>query len=256
VRKHGASITLGYNAAVLGTTNFVRDVRVYTGATPDGATTAPSVEQHLAHFGFAPDRLVYDRAAGTLKLIADVRRASAGQTQLVARQIDHSQRSTRFTLADFTLTPAGLVCPNGVATTRCYRAGGADGDHYRFLASQCQGCPLWEQCRDPKSKPTSHRTVFHSDYALRFDAELAYLATPAAKADFSFRAHIERLIAGLTLHNGARRAKVRGLHKVNFQVTMAATAYNLKRWHVLTLEQEHAGHKPRPPCPTTLYPPP
>ena len=83
-----------------------------------------------------------------------------------------------------------------------------------------------------------------------------YLATPAAQADFAFRANIERHIAGLTQHNGARYAKVIGLPKVNFQLTMAATAYNLKRWHVLTLQKERQGYKEKPPCPTSLYPPP
>jgi hypothetical protein len=256
VRNHGGTIIIGYNAAVLATANFVRGIGAHTGATLDGVTVAPSLARHLEQFGFAPERLVYDRAAGTPKHIADVRRASDGQTQLVARQINYGQRHTRFAPSDFTLGPDGLTCPNDVTTTRAYRAGGADGFNYHFTASECQGCPLWEQCRDPKAKPDSHRTVFISDYALLYEPELAYLGTPAAQDDFSFRANIERHIAGLTQHNGARHAKSIGLPKVNFQLNMAATAYNLKRWHVLTREQERQGHKERPPCPTSLYPPP
>jgi hypothetical protein len=256
VRKHGESIIIGYNADVLATANFVRGIQANTGATPDGATVAPAIARHLEQFGFAPQRLVYDRAAGTPKHIADVRRASSGQTQLVARQINYSQRHTRFAPADFTLSAGGLTCPNRVTTTRAYRAGGADGFGYRFLASQYQGCPLWAQCRDPKARRDSHRAVFISDYTLLCNAEIDYLATPAAQADFAFRAHIERHIACLTQHNGARYAKVIGLPKVNFQLTMAATAYNLKRWHVLTLQKERQGCKEKPPCPTSLYPPP
>jgi len=256
VRKHGESIIIGYNADVLATANFVRGIQANTGATPDGATVAPGIARHLEQFGFAPQRLVYDRAAGTPKHIADVRRASHDQTQLVARQINYGQRHTRFAPTDFTLGAGALTCPNGVTTTRAYRAGGADGFDYRFLASECQGCPLWAQCRDPKSRPDSHRAVFISDYTLLYNAEIDYLATPAAQADFAFRANIERHIAGLTQHNGARYAKVIGLPKVNFQLTMAATAYNLKRWHVLTLQKERQGYKEKPPCPTSLYPPP
>ena len=256
VRKHGESIIIGYNADVLATANFVRGIQANTGATPDGATVAPGIARHLEQFGFAPLRLVYDRAAGTPKHIADVRRTSDGQTQLVARQINYGQRHTRFAPTDFTLGSDALTCPNGVTTTRAYRAGGADGFDYRFLASECQGCPLWEQSRDPKSRPDSHRTVFISDYTLLYNAEIDYLATPAAQADFAFRANIERHIAGLTQHNGARYAKVIGLPKVNFQLTRAATAYNLKRWHVLTLQKERQGCKEKPPCPTSLYPPP
>ena len=241
IRKHGKSVIPGYNAAILASANFVRDVEVYTGATPDGSTVAPSAATHLEQFGFAPERLVYDRAAGTPKHIADVHHASDGQTQLVARQIQHGQRNGRFAPTDFTRSANGLTCPNGVVSTTAYRSGAGDGFHFRFTASQCQGCPLMELCRKPDAKAGGHRTAFISDHALLHEAELAYLDTPAAKADFSFRANVERHIAALTLHNGARRAKVRGLDKVHFQLTMAATAYNLKRWHVMTLEQERQG---------------
>ena len=256
IRKHGDTITLGYNVAALGSRNFVRGIRAYTGATPDGSTIAPLLAQHQAHFGFCPERCVYDRAAGTPKHMADVRRMSAGQTQLVARQIGSGQRHKRYTLVDFTLGPVGLTCPNGVLSTQIFRADKEDGYIYRFHGQQCQGCPLWEQCRDPKSKPGSHRTVFQSDHALLHSAELAYLDTPAAQEDFAFRANIERHIAALVLHNGARRAKVCGLAKVNAQVIMAAIGYNLKRWHTLTLQQERLGRKAKPPCPTSVYPPP
>ena len=112
---------------MLASANFVRGIQLYTGATPDGATVAPSIATHLAHFGFAPKRIVYDRAAGTPKHIADVRRASHGHTQLVARQINYAQRHTRFAPTDFTLGPTGLTCPNGLTSTHAYRAGGADG---------------------------------------------------------------------------------------------------------------------------------
>jgi|JI10StandDraft_1071094.scaffolds.fasta_scaffold173174_2 IS5 family transposase len=256
IRKHGDTITLGYNVAVLATRNFVRGIRAYTGATPDGSTIAPLLAQHQARFGFCPERCVYDRATGTPKHMADVRRMSAGQTQLVARQIGCGVRHSRYTLVDFSLGPVGLTCPNGVLSTQAYRAGDGDGYYYRYTAQQCRGCPLRERCRDPKSKLDSHRTVFLSDHALLHSAELAYLSTPAAHEDFAFRANIERHIAALVLHNGARRANVCGLAKVNAQVTMAAIGYNLKRWHTLTLQQERQGRKAKPPCPASLYPPP
>lgn len=175
--------------------------------------------------------------------------------KLVARQIHHDPRDGRFATTAFSHSASGLICPNGVISTTAYRSGAGDGFHYRFTATQCQGCPIWELCRKPDAKADGHRTVFISDHALLHEAELAYLDTPAAKADFSFRANVERHIAALTRHNGARRAKVRGLDKVNFQVTMAATAYNLKRWHVMTLQQERSTYEEKHTCSTTLSPP-
>lgn len=44
------------------------------------------------------------------------------------------------------------------------------------------------------------------------------------------RPYIERLISGLVNHNGAREAKFVGAKKVDYQMKMAATCYNLKRW--------------------------
>ena len=254
IRKHGDHITLGYNIAVLTSYDFVRAVRAFTGATPDGVTVAPLLAQHLTQQGFAPKKYLFDRAAGTPKHMAEVAYCTAGHTQLIARQVQHPGRPGRFGPTAFTLTPTGLRCPNGVVASRCERSGSADGWNYRFTHTQCAACPLTAQCRDPAAKPTSHRTVFISDYAFTYQATLDYLATPAAATDFAYRSNIERINAALINHNGARRARVRALPKVQYQVTCAALAYNLKRWHTRILAQEKAGLRQKPPCATLLYP--
>ena len=246
------------NVGVAATLHFVRSIKGVTGATPDSKLVAPCIEDQKNQLGVVPPKYIYDRAASAPKTYAEVDKASDGKTQLVARLIDHAKSNPRFGPHDCTLGEDGfLTCPAGRTTSCAYRAKSGDGWHYRFLASDCQGCPLWDKCRDATAKPTSHRTVFISDYAFRYAAELAYLDSEAAKADFAFRSNIERIIAALTLHNDARRAKSTGLTSVNFQLHMSATACNLKRWHTLTLQQERQGIKERPPpCPTSFYPPP
>ena len=52
------------------------------------------------------------------------------------------------------------------------------------------------------------------------------------------RAHIERIIAGLVRFNGARDAESYGLENADYQARMAAMAYNLKRWTVLTRQRQ------------------
>lgn len=128
----------------------------------------------------------------------------------------------------------------------------ASGAHRAGLSAEAARCA--DAGAGPQNPATWKRCC--SDYTLLYKAELDYLHTPAAQADFSFRANIERHIAGLTQHNGARHANSVGLTNVNFQLNMAATASNLKHWLVLTLQQERQGYKQRPPCPTSLYPPP
>lgn len=240
-RQHGDQTDLGYNINLAATQNFIREINAVTGATPDSSGVAPLISHQKENLGLVPPKLIYDRAAGMPKIFADVATASDGKTQLVARLINHSKNKERFGLNDFTLDDNGhLHCPNGQSTNRAYRSGSADGWNYRFKATECQGCPRWNQCRDPKSKPTSHRMVFVSDYLYQQRQAIAYTKTDAFQEDMKLRSHIERIIACLTRYNGARAATGFGLKNADFQVRMAAVAFNLKRWAVLTHKKELA----------------
>jgi hypothetical protein len=248
-RHHGDHCDLGYNIQVAATTHFVREIFAQTGATPDSVGVADLVANQQQALGLVPPKLIYDRAAGLPKIFAQVAKASGGQTQLVANLIDHTQRSERFGPADFTLDDLGqLTCPNGQTTSRAYRSGSADGWNFRFSAEQCQGCPLLEKCRGDQVKPTRHRQVFVSDYRYQQRKALAYTQTPAFAQDMALRPHIERIIAALTRYNGARTAQGYGLHNADYQVKMSAMAFNLKRWHTLTLHQEDKQRYRPPPA--------
>jgi transposase len=233
IRNHGKSIDRGYNVSVAATANFVREIAAVTGATPDSVGIAPLVAAQLEHLRIVPPKLVYDQAGGMAKIIADVDKASQGQTQLVVRLIDSKPQSNRFGPQDFSLTESGLTCPNNQTATRFSRSGSADGWDYCFLPEQCVGCPLWHQCRDPKAKPDSRRRVFISDYTLYSRQAIAYTKTDDFKQEMKQRAHIERIIAALVRFNGARHAESFGLEHADYQARMAATAYNLKRWTIL-----------------------
>ena len=73
-----------------------------------------------------------------------------------------------------------------------------------------------------------------------FILSLTYTKTEQFKQDMRFRSTIERIIAALVRYNDARRARSYGTAKADFQVKMAATAYNLKKWQKLTLDKEKA----------------
>ena len=108
-RKHGDHNDLGYNVQVAATADFVREIFAQTGATPDQSGVALLIEHQLEHLGLVPPKLIYDRAAGSPKIFHDVAQASDGQTQLVARLIDHSKNSERFGPLDFTLNEDGSL---------------------------------------------------------------------------------------------------------------------------------------------------
>lgn len=241
LRIHDDKVDRGYNISLATTPDFVREIAAATGSTPDSAGVEKLVEQQKIHRGVVPPKLIYDKAAGTPKKIADVEKASDGKTRLVVHLVDYKRNRVRFGPLDFTLGENGiLTCPNGETSSRAYRSNSADGWNYRFLADQCYDCPLAQKCRGDAVKPTSYRQVFISAYQSQQRAALAYMKTDEFQADMQLRPQVERVIACLVRYNGARETQGYGLARADFQVKMAATAYNLKHWLVLLLEQERA----------------
>ncbi len=243
IRNHGpGKIDPGFNASVAATTEFIRDIRADTGSQPDHVAIPDLLTAQIEHHDLSPPKLIYDQEAGTGKAAAQVNAASAGKTQLVVKPKRLNQTDKElfgppdFTLSDDALT---LVCPNGRSTSSRYRSGSGDGFNFRFPKSNCAGCLLLQKCRgkkkwpqppDPYAQPTTPRNVFISDYRMERQALVAYSKTDAFKEDMKLRPDIERTISILVLHNGARRARFRGLAKVDFQLKMCGMAFNVKRW--------------------------
>ena len=245
-RNHGKQSQLGYNVNVAATERFVREIAAVTGATPDGSGIADLISAQAEHLGVVPPKLIYDQAAGYAKYFAQVQRLSKGQTQLVARLVGNGSNKERFGPLDFTLDEQGhLSCPNGQRATKPFRTlrSDASGWTYPFYPKQCDGCPLADKCRGDKVKPTSRRTVFISDYIYNQREAIAYAQTDDFAQDMKLRSHIERIIAGLTRYNSARRADAYGLLNADYQAKMSGMAYNLKRWAALQLEQEQRQKK-------------
>lgn len=192
-----------------------------------------------------PQKLIYDQVAGHGKTALEVACVTQGQTQLVAYPMPPKQ-SGLFDPGLFSLSDEGLslTCPNGRSACRRYRSGSGDGWIFRFLPAQCRGCPLLKQCRGKDETPTTKRDVFINEYRPAYDQLVAYSKTDAFKQDMKLRPQIERVIAGLVLHNGARQARFVGKTKADFQVKMCASIYNAKRWLVLLAEKEERHQRP------------
>jgi len=132
--------------------------------------------------------------------------------------------------------PAGLEAAAGQPAL----AGAAPA---QTTSTESQAEPATEPAPKQKRcgpKPNSHRQVFISSYRAMQRQAILYTRSEAFKADMKLRPSIKRIIAALVRYNGARRAKSTGLAKADFQVRMAAVAFNLKRWLVLALAQEKA----------------
>jgi len=251
-RMHGEKpedLTFGYNVQVAASTDgFIRETQAYTGATPDQVGVAPLIAAQQEHLGQVPPKLLYDQAAGTGKIRAQVTEASDGQTQLVAKLPPYAARTPRYGPYDFILAEDGqsLTCPAGQVSTTAYASQSGDGHTFRFFACQCwlngapptqmkqadlsQRCPLWEQCRDTRQGPGSQRQVFISAYRDEVLAAQTYNQTETFKTEMKQRPLIERIVFELTNYYGARRCRGRGLQNADWQAKMAAVAYNLNLW--------------------------
>jgi hypothetical protein len=243
IRNHGpGKEDDGFNVSVAATTDFICEIQAATGSQPDAAGIVPLLEAQQEHRAILPPKLLYDKAAGHGQTIAAVAVATEGRTQLVVKPVQAAKKKgsdelgpldcqlqERLDLETGELKPT-LVCPGGQTTTVRYRATTAQGWSYRMAAGKCAGCPLFSPCRDRIASDKQPRNWFISDYRQPVLAAWGYAQTEAFKADMKLRPHIERVIAGLVLHCGARYARFRGLAKVDFQAKMCATAYNLKRW--------------------------
>jgi hypothetical protein len=241
IRNHGADKKeFAYNVSVLATVHFIREIQVDTGSRPDGDALPDVLQAQLEHQGYCPDKLIYDQAAGWGKIAHAVGQVSQGQTQLVAKPVSPKRQEGRVAPDDFSLSADGLclTCPNGRKSYKKYRSGSGDGDTFRYSAPQCLGCPFLKPCRGSEAMPTTPKSVFISDYRAEWERLKAYSQTEEFKQDMKLRPHIERIIAGLVLHNDARRARFRGIDKVAFQARLCATAYNVKRWVALLAEKQ------------------
>lgn len=245
-RKHGDDpATLGTNAVISTTATRIRACVALTGATSDCEAPIAALEQQRAAGLPLPTELVMDQAGGWGKTRARVYGVSEGQTRLTAR-VPQSGGSdpNRFSLSDFVVDPerTRCICPNGVVSTKAYPSGAGDGVHFRFLASQCRGCPLWSQCRASDAKPNGQRAVFISDYHAIIREAARFNHTPEGRALLAGRWQVEPIIAFLVRYQGCRRARRVGLAAAQCQLYQACAVRNLLLW----LSRVRRGLAPRP----------
>jgi hypothetical protein len=247
-RDHGRTPpTLGYNAAISTTPTRIRSAVAVTGSTPDSATLIPLLAQHQQRGDPLPAHLIMDQAAGHGKTRAQVSAASDGQTQIVAWIPPAGGRDhARFGPADFTLNAAETTCtcPAGVVSSRRYASGAGDGVQFRFTATDCAECPLWDRCRAPDAKPSGHRIVFISAYHGTLRVAATFNRSALGQALLAERWRVEATIAWVVRYAGGRRARRVGTAAAQCQLQQACAVVNLRRW----LARIRRGSAPAPPC--------
>jgi hypothetical protein len=233
-RKHeGSPAVLGYNAVISTTATRVTVAVALTGSMPEGTVPAEVIRQLQAAGQPLPATLVMDAGGGWGKTRADVHALSDGQTQLVSPIPQGGGTDlNRFSVADFRVNHdrTACTCPNGVVSTNAYRHGSDAGVSFRFLASQCAGCALWDRCRDAKANPKGHRTAFMTDHHHHMREAQRMNASETGKKLLRSRWHVEAVIAWLTRYQGVRHARCIGQAAAQFELNQACALRNLLLW--------------------------
>jgi len=260
-RNHGdGKKDFGFNGAVAASdTGLIREIAAHTGSVADVATIPPLLTAQKEHHDLQPATFSFDQIAGTGKTAADVHHASGGQTRLIAKPMPSNKKDGTFTARDCSLSADGLclTCPGDRITYKRYETPHGDGWTFRLSPAQCLGCPLLVTCRGTDKQPTTPRNFFVSRHMAFLLALLRYSRTKAFAADMKKRPRIELVIAHLVLFHGARQARFRGTAKVDYQLKMAAMAYNVK-WY-LNRRRRQGQHRTTPAAtlsPATLPPAP
>ncbi len=129
-----------------------------------------------------------------------------------------------------------VTCPAGQSTPI---RRGKDGGGTAHFADACAGCPLREQC----TTASGGRTISVGPHEAALARARARQADPYWQADYrATRPKVERKLAHLLRRkHGGRRARVRGLTKVDADFRLLAAATNLARLAVLGVQSTPTG---------------
>ena len=224
----------GYKANVTESVEnrFITNVEVMRGNRRDGESTVQMIVEQKKN-GLVPQKLIGDAAYADgmyRKLLND------NGTMMVAplRQVNGRAQAVypkrMFTFNEETQT---LTCPQGVETTSQMRDERHGQKQFHFPITKCRVCKVQRECTKEKD---GRRVVGISMFNKQLREAEIYNKTDEFKKDMKLRPPIEGKLSELTRYHGLRRARYRGLMKVQLQTLLTAAAVNIKRWIKLIFE--------------------
>ena len=213
------------NLMVAAESQFITNIRTIPAMAGEEEDTLAMVAEQRP-LGLKPAKLLADARYGSLKNIVGLKETGTVLVAPLKRRVRHYGN---FGADEFTyLEGEGTVrCPAG--KTARYRVRKERGLLFRFAEEDCQSCGLKERCiggprrarRRSVSLPYEHRELTQVR---------EYMKTESFKEEMKRRRGIEPKIAELVRWHGMRRARYRGLAKVNLQCLFTALVVNIKRW--------------------------
>ena len=140
-----------------------------------------------------------------------------------------SSNHGRFTTLDFEFSDDGshATCPAGNQSQYRQRDEGRHKTSFRFAKETCDACPLMQQCIAGNNK--HGRTATLNDYEPEYEILRQRKLTEEYAAVKAEHPRVERRLGELVNRHGGRRARYRGLLRVQVQKLIEGTVHNLNR---------------------------
>jgi len=190
----------------------------------------PLVEQEQAKMGLEkPAELYLDSAYISAERLVQ---AQTEGRQLIGPAQPAPVKDGRFSIErfDVSVEDRRAICPAGKSSTQCSRLEVQETGkvNYRFeFSTHCHDCSLQDQCL---GKDQKHRTILVGQYHTALQARRQEQRTEAFKLKARHRNAIEGTQSELVRAHGLRRARYRGLAKMQLQTYLTGAACNVKRW--------------------------
>jgi transposase len=218
-------------------TEIITAVKVTPANAEDGDQLIDLMTQFQEHYGFLPKELSADKGywfGKNLRFLQENHVVGHISWMKTKQQV-----SGLFTPEDFHFDAENMqvTCPYGVIS-KAYRdrtkaQEDRRGYEFRFTKTQCQDCPLRDQCTTSKSV----RNVFISDYYAEFQQAREHYKTDEYKEASKNRWLIERRHADKVRNHGLRRSRYRGLERTYIHALLSTIASNVKRMTKLIVEK-------------------
>jgi transposase len=213
------------NLMVSADSQFITNIRAIPGgAGEEEATVEMLAEQHP--LGLRPTKLLADSKYSSVPNITGLGEVG---TTLVAPLKRRPRRYGTFGADEFTYLPDEdrLRCPAGKLSR--FKSRHPYGPRFKFAEEECGACSLKERCLSG-SEAQPFRSVLLHRHHQAIQRLRDYMKTESFTEEMKRRRGIEAKIAELVRWHGLRRARYRGLAKVNLQCLFTALTVNIKRW--------------------------
>jgi len=193
----------------------------------DSQQFGPLAEQTLHNTGFQPQAAAADRGYQSGE---NLRAADALELNALIAQASRAPRE-RFEQDDFEYDAETdqFTCPQGkrLSFRRMHRRGGQSQRLYATCADDCRGCPLRARCLSAKAK---RRELYVSEHAELTRRMRQRLDTDEGRWAMRRRGRtVEPVFGVLKSVLGLRQFLLRGLAGARVELTLCATALNLRK---------------------------